>query len=175
MRKTLAALLVFWSGIAQAQVVSTPSAAIKVPYTVCQSGVAVPTTGTTAETAQATCNIPAIALGTNNCLFIEAAWSYTNNANNKTMRLRFSGIGGTTYATTTQTTNLGVRLASSPICNRGVTGSQVGYQGLSFTGAPVTSAVDTTVATSVVLSSQLAVGTDTATLEYYSVTLVPAP
>lgn len=142
--------------------------------TLCQSAVAVPITGTTNETAGATCNIPAGAMGPNGRLRITAIYTATSSANNKTVRARFSGAGGSSYGAAVFTTQSGTYYLGVEIANRNATNSQVGQQGGSaLTGTITTSAVDTTAATSVVLTCQLALSTETCTLESYSIVLMP--
>lgn len=141
----------------------------------CQSAVAVAHTGDTNETALATCTIPANAMGPNGAVSISALWSNNNSGNNKTARVRYSTISGTTHVQTTQTTNLSNRWVNSRISNRNATNSQVGFVGgnaLFAASAIVTSAVDTTVVTTVVLTGQLANSGDTITLESYVIELV---
>lgn len=142
--------------------------------TLCQSAVLVSHTGNTTETALATCTIPANALGPNGRLKITAYFTATSSANNKTGRLRYSGIGGTAYGAGVLTTQTSMFYPNVEIANRNATNSQVGPQGgAAFTGTLSTSAADTTAATTLVITCQLALGTETCSLESYSVTLVP--
>ena len=142
-----------------------------------RSAVAVSHTGTTDETALATITVPANTLGANGRLRVTATWSYTNSANNKVPRIRFSTISGTAYFASTQTTTAVMR-AQVEIANRNATNSQVGgvsagQGGWGNTGnALITSAVDTTAETTVVISGSLATSSETITLESYLVEVV---
>ena len=71
------------------------------PGVVAQSGATATLTGSTSETTLATVVIPANAMGLNGVLRISVLWSYTNNANNKTLSLTF---GGSLIATAVRTT-----------------------------------------------------------------------
>lgn len=137
-----------------------------------QSAVAVSHTGNTTETTLATITIPAGAMGANGQVEIQTIFTYTNNANTKTIRHRF---GGTQYAGSAATTT-GYTPLHSRIANRGATNSQYGNGNSGFvaaTGAGVTSAVDTTAAVDITLTAQLGNAADTITLESYHVVLWP--
>lgn len=148
------------------------------PIILAASAVAVSCPVDTSEDILANIPIPANALGPNGVLRITTAWSFTNNANNKTLRVRFSGIGGTAYLSAVKTVEVGVDVFQV-IANRGVTNSQHGHgiQGNS-TGSisvngNISSAVDTTAATNLVITGQKATGTDVLTLESYLIELIP--
>jgi len=134
-------------------------------------------TGNTSETTLATITVPAGAMGPNGILRITTLWSLTNNANNKTCRVRFSGASGTQFVAAV----LPSAQSAQNICiirNRNSASSQVGHTSGTFnsynfnTGAITTASVDTSVATTIVISVQLASGTDTASLESYIVELI---
>lgn len=140
------------------------------------SAVAVSGAADTAENILATVTIPAGAMGLNGILRIYHNWTYTNSANNKTPRVRLGGIGGTVYAsdvfTTTATWN-----DFRVIQNRGAANSQVGSKSssgifASSTAAAITSAIDTSAATTLVFTAQKATGAETMTLEQYMVELI---
>jgi hypothetical protein len=147
-------------------------------YVLAQSAVAVPLTGSTAETVMATVTIPAGVMGANDSIRIRALWSYPNSADDKIVRVRLNGISGTAYHGQTLTTSASY-LTVVQIYNRGVTNSQVG-QSLtnsgsgSSTNAVVTSSIDMTAAVSLVLTGQLETAAETLTLEAYTVELVKA-
>lgn len=130
----------------------------------------------TTEYTFATITIPAAVMGLYGSLHIDTTYSYTSSANNKTLRHRFSGGGGTAFLDKTETTNVVTR-AVTTIINRGAANSQIGVQAASSGGfggnstAPPTAAVDTTAATTIVITGQKAVGTETLILERYSVFL----
>lgn len=139
------------------------------------SGVKVDRTGDTNETVMATIAIPAGALGANGILRISTAWSCTNNANNKTARLRLGGIGGTALMAPVLTTS-GAYIQRT-VHNRNSQSSQIISLGASSvnsfsTGTPATAAVDTSAALYVVITGQLATGTDTLSLESYLVEIL---
>lgn len=142
-----------------------------------QSSVAVSCGADTTEDALATVTIPAGAMGANGRLRITTVWTMTNSANNKTMRVRLGGIAGTIYMTSTQTAQATLR-DQREISNRNAQNSQVGAMsgtsggfGLS-TSAVVTSAVDTTADTTVVVTGQKASAGEALTLESYMVELL---
>lgn len=141
-----------------------------------QSGAAASITGTVAETTLATVAIPANAMGAAGALRISALWSTTNNANNKTLSIR---LGGTVISAPV----IASQASFSEIItlrNRGVANSQVttpsaatgGGVGVS-TSAVTTTAIDTTASLALTLTATLANTGDTATLESYSVELLP--
>lgn len=149
-----------------------------VPRILAASAVAVSCPADTTEDILATITVPAGAMGLNGILRVTANWSFTNSVNNKSMRVRFGGIGGTQYysVTTTTTQNIG---SLTIIQNRGAANSQVGWQGgtntqtfSGFAAAPTTSAVDTAAATTIVLTGQKATAGETLTLESYLVELI---
>lgn len=144
------------------------------------SGSAVALTGTASETILATIPIAAGALGLNGAVRVTAYFSMTNNANNKTPRIRFGASGAGTSGASIQ----GPTLASiagyrtqGEIHNRASVSSQVyspaglGSGGWSSsTGVnPATAAIDTGAATEIAITGQLANTGDTLTLEYYLV------
>lgn len=131
----------------------------------------------TNENTLGTITVPANAMGANGILRITARWTYTNNANNKTMRARWSGGAGTVVWGPTRTTQLGSSTIII-IANLGATNAQR-YFSLNNNDASTadgnaggTTAVDTTAATSVVLTGQKALAGDTLTLEHYLAELI---
>lgn len=131
----------------------------------------------TNENALATITVPANAMGPNGFLRITTAWVYTNSANAKTLRYRFSGIAGTIFWTTAPTTTA-LTTHSFIIANRNAANSQTGMMAggsatpwSANTGTLVTGAVDTTAETTLVLTGQKALGTETLTLVGYVVEL----
>jgi hypothetical protein len=139
-----------------------------------QSGAAAAVTGTTAETALATITVPANALGANGALHIQTVRSFNNDASGKTSRVRYSSISGTEYRLTADANTAGIS-DYLMISNANATNAQVG--GPPSTGAGLgvgthtTSAVDTTAATTLVITGQLTDGADNITLRHYKVTL----
>jgi hypothetical protein len=140
------------------------------------SALAISHTGDTVETALKAKTAPALALGANGLLRITTRWSMTNNANNKTARVRLGGITGTQYLNLAIASQLNFHHQLT-IANRNATNSQVGAPanlqavfGVSTT-ALVTSAIDTTADQDIVFSGQLANAGDTITLEEYLIEL----
>lgn len=159
------------SGGGNAQIVS--SSAGTRPVILCQSAVIASVTGSTSETALATCPVPGGLMGPNGRLRVTAYFTASSNANTKTVRVRYSTISGTIYGSGTLTTQVSGFTIPLEIANRGATNSQVGPQpGFSATGTLATGSADTTAATSVVITCQLASGTDTCSLESYAVVLM---
>lgn len=144
-----------------------------------QSWAAVSCPADTSEDTLATISVPANTLGANGSLRITTHWSFTSSANTKTMRVRFSGAAGATYFQINGTTQQFYTVTTT-IANRNATNSQGGNSafvtaaasaGLQSTSA-LTSAVDTTATTSVVISGQKALGSETMTLEGYTVEVI---
>jgi hypothetical protein len=151
----------------------------RTPYVLAQSGVAVPLTGVTDETILATITVPANTLGANGSIRITAGFSYTSSTNAKTPRIKFGGASGMLLFGPAITTANAQVVAQVSVHNRNSTSSQVsGYNTgtatfSTNTVAPITGAFDTTQAQTILITGQLAVGTETLTLERYTVEIVP--
>lgn len=144
------------------------------PRVLAQSGVAVSHTGNITETTLATITLPAGSMGANGQVVIETLWSYTNSANNKTLKAKlgastFMDLTVTTTALTQFRTRIANRSASSQVGFAAAAGSPFGNSG----SALVTSAIDTTAAQTVTLTAQLASAAETITLESYIVQVFP--
>lgn len=136
-------------------------------------------TGTTNETTLATVTIPAGVMGTNGSLEIRTSWSHTNSANNKTLRVRLGGIGGTAFlqgVVTTIATSSDIR----SISNRNGASSQIGSMSANSVGGTASSSaalptgtVNTAVSQDLVISAQNASAAETTTLERAIVLLLP--
>jgi hypothetical protein len=131
----------------------------------------------TTEDVLATITVPASMMGIKGGVIITTLWSCTNNANTKTARIRFGGIGGTAFQGIALASAASGRLACE-IRNRSVTNSQVGPStgnpGFGTGGSTITTAaVDTTADVSIVISGQKGTAGDTLTLEGYTVEIVP--
>jgi hypothetical protein len=124
----------------------------------------------TSEDTLVTANIAANALGLGGCIRVTTVWSYTNSANNKTLRVRFSGASGTTYFAGVFTTTVGTYNMTF-FCNQGAAAAQGGNGTGSLLGNTTTqtSSVDTTAATTVVITGQKASSGETITLLAYNV------
>ena len=134
-------------------------------------------TGTTSETILATITLAAGVMGATGRLETDSVWTTTNNANNKTYRIRLGGIAGTEYLSLT-TNSVATFAAHKEIQNLTASSQIGGVQGNATAGgygavtaANVTSAVDTSAATTLVFTGQLTNGGDTIALASYRVTL----
>lgn len=147
------------------------------PRVIAQSGVAVTHTGNTNEVAMATIPLPPMAAG--DAVRVTALWSHTNSANNKTMRTRLGGLAGTAFRALVTTTTA-VFTDEYTIRNRGTAATQVaqpGSSGVAFGTTAIavsTGSVDTSTSKDLVLSAQLALGSESITLEGYTVELLKA-
>ena len=123
-------------------------------------------TGTTSATTLATITIPAGLLGANGKLKIYPLWATTNNANVKTLRAIFSGSTCTTMTSQSVPNNSGlliIRNINSESVQKCSSGLVAGIG--SSSGSIASTTIDTTAATTITITGQLAVGTDTLTLE----------
>lgn len=121
--------------------------------------------------------IPAGGMGIDGGLLAYSTWSFPNNANNKSIRVRLGGIGGTAHlaiSLTTQVSYFDVR----KIRNRGSASLQVGASAAGVTlgastSAVSTGAIDTSAAQDLVYTGQLAAATDFLILEARETWLLP--
>ena len=126
----------------------------------------VPLTGSTSVVTLATITIPAGLLGANGKLKIYPLWSTTNNANIKTLRAIFGGSTCTTMYSQSVPNNSGlliIRNTNNEAAQKCSSGLVAGIG--SSTGSIASPTVDTSAATTITITGQLAVGTDTLTLE----------
>jgi len=134
---------------------------------------AVALTGTTLETTLVTITIPAGLIGSSGKVKLYPLWSVTNNANNKTVRVKLGGSTGyflqsSGYA---QLSNLVIfRNFNSESVQKVSSGMAAGLG--STTGAFTSLTIDTSAATTLTITGQLQVGTDTMTLEGLFVEIV---
>ena len=143
------------------------------------SAQAISRTGSTAEGTLASVTIPARNMGIDGGIRVTCYFSMPSSANTKTFRVRFSGAAGTIYASQVYTTTVTAKIVVE-IRNRGAANTQVGGPvDLPFSGssnnAIVTSAIDTNVDTSVVISGQLQSSGETMKLEAYTVEIMQPP
>lgn len=147
-----------------------------------QSGAAVSHTGDTNETVLATIPVAAGLLGANGLVTIRTVWAKTGTAGAWTPNMYFGtagqGTGGSKLYTISQAaTTIGCTTLLQ-VANLNATNSQVGPTastngvGGSTTALP-TSSIDTTVATAIVLSAQLANSGDTISLLEYQALAYP--
>lgn len=129
------------------------------------------------ENTLATIVIPAGIMGANGRLRVSETWTVNNNANAKTRRTKIGGASGSVF----NSSNIASTVSQSCIAwmaNANDVAVQSGTAPGSSTGlgssssANDTAAVDTSAATSIVITAQKAVNTDTMTLESYSVELL---
>jgi hypothetical protein len=123
-------------------------------------------TVSTSVVTLATITIPAGLLGANGKLKIYPLWATTNNANVKTLRLNIGGAVCSTMTSQSVPNNSGlliIRNINSESAQKCSSGLVAGIG--SSAGSIAALTVDTTAATTLVISGQLAVGTDTMTLE----------
>jgi len=126
----------------------------------------VPLTGSTSATTLATIPIPAGLIGANGKLKIYPLWSTTNNANIKTLRVILGGSTCTTMTSQSVPNNSGlviIRNTNSESAQKTSSGLVAGIGASSGSIASIT--IDTTAAKTITVTGQLAVGTDTLTLE----------
>lgn len=154
--------------------------ALSSPYVLSKSGAAVSCAADITEDTLATIAVPAKVLGANGAIRITTSWSYTNSGNNKIFRIRYSGASGTAMLLGQATVQLGL-FHTQTILNRNATNSQVAYgMGITDTGivatgsGKITMAIDTTAATSLVITGQKASAGETLTLESYLVEVMPS-
>lgn len=142
------------------------------PIVLDQRGAALVAPADTSDNNLATVVIPANSMGPAGALRVWAHWTCTNNANAKTVRVKF---GGSVLQNQGIASTPGVMLPVT-ILNRNATNSQIGVTwqlGLFGGAATQTAAIDTTVDQSLLLNVQKATAGDTVTLEAYSVELIP--
>ncbi len=123
-------------------------------------------TGSTSVVTLATITIPAGLIGVNGKLKIYPLWSTTNNANVKTLRVLLGGSTCTTMPSQSVPNNSGLvilRNANSESSQRCSSGLIAGIG--ASTGSIAVTSIDTTAAVNLTVTGQLAVGTDTMTLE----------
>jgi len=120
--------------------------------------------------------VPAGAMGPNGVLRVITLWSFTNNANNKTMRVRLGGIGGTIYLNSVIAAALSSQ-QQTIIQNRNAEDSQIGAGAAAAafgtsTAAVVTSAVDTAQSAVLAITGMKASAGDSLVLERYLVEIM---
>lgn len=118
-------------------------------------------TGTTAETTMLTTSIPPSLMNKRGRANFIVLLSLTNNANNKTVRIK---IGGQSVVTTTST-NQNLLGFSGWLLNLNSETSQRNANAVSFT-------IDTTIANDLVITGQLANSADTVTVTVVSVEII---
>jgi len=124
-------------------------------------------TGTTSAVTLATITIPAGLIGANGKVKFYPLWSTTNNANTKTLRVVPNGGTPVYTAYASNTVHVSglviIRNLGSESVQRVSSGILAGLGGTTSSIASTT--IDTSAATTITITGQLAVGTDTMTLE----------
>lgn len=141
-----------------------------------KSGTAVSAPADTTEDTLATITVPANAIGANGVIKYTLNLALTNNANVKTLRVRFSGAAGTVLGSANLAGEFNV-FWQGTIFNANATNAQNAdafyvanpAAAISLHG---TSAIDTTAATTIVITGQKATAGDTFTLSNYLFELV---
>jgi hypothetical protein len=151
----------------------------KIPQFVASTGERSAHTGDTNETTLATVEIPGGLMGGNGLLRIRTQTGQTNNANNKTFRIKLNG--NEIVDTTASVTGSAGTSRVTQVQNRGAVDSQV-VQGATSasdpgetTVAPTTLAVDTDANMTLTITGQLTNAADEIALESYSVEAVYFP
>lgn len=140
---------------------------------VSQSGTNVNLTGTVSETTMATATIPGGLIGSTGVLEILPTFNHPSSANNKTWRIKIGGISGTAYYDNTYTTTrsampmLAIR-STSTTAQKGASSAVAAGLGTSAS-AIITSAIDTTVDFTIVVTGQLASSGETMSLKGFSI------
>lgn len=149
-------------------------------YVIGMSAVAVSVSATTAEEVLATIAIPAGAMGANGAIRVHLQWTVTNSADDKTLRTRLGGIGGTAFREIVTTAVVSVT-DTLVIINRNSASSQVGRganaatYGFGTTGAAVaTGTINTANAQDLVITGQKETSGDVLRLESYIVEICAA-
>lgn len=139
-----------------------------------KSGAAVSAPADTTEDILATITVPANAVGANGAIRFTFNCTFTNNGNVKTLRMRYSGIGGTLIVSQA-VTNKGSITVSGMMMNANATGAQSwNYVGVDNGGGILAaspssaSAIDTTAATTIVITGQKATAGDAFTIVNYN-------
>lgn len=142
------------------------------------SGTPISHTGNTDETILATVRVPGGSMGPHGMLRVTHFWSFTNSANNKSPRVRLGGIAGVAFGAPVHTANVQSHQQHS-IANAGATNSQEYFIASNTTGFSASSgalaaasSIDTTVDQDLVITAQLALGSETLTLRRYLVELI---
>lgn len=149
------------------------SPVVPISYIIEQSAVPATLTGTTTETTLATVAIPA--MGQNDSVRVTALFTFTSSTNLKTM---FGKLNNATFAqNSTSTSGHTAARVQWQVTNRNNTALQLGTPfGMGFTAGaavtPLNTAVETSGANTMLIRGQLALGTETMTLEGYTVELL---
>lgn len=142
-----------------------------------KSGAAVTAPADTVENTLATISVPANALGANGFIRFSFSLGVTNNANAKNIRLRYSGAAGTQLMNA-NAANVSAFMFQGTLSNSNATNAQRtsvhggNVSGWSLQAQLAQSAIDTTAATTIVITAQKASAGDTVTLIDYLFELI---
>lgn len=142
------------------------------------SGVASSAGANTTENTLATVTIPGGLMGPNGILRVTTLWTMTNSANNKTIQVKLGGTGGTAYCNLVLGTGIASARYQHQIQNANSQASQVGFVAANVTGfgtaagANVTSSIDTSATTTLVITGTKASSGEVLTLQSYLVELL---
>lgn len=144
-----------------------------VTYPIARSGASVSVPADTTEDILATITLPANALGANGFIRFRALFGLTNDANAKTFRLRIGGIGGTVISTF-NFANQDAVLVQGELHAVNATNSQLTNSTAQLTSGTfatpsynAVSAIDTTAATTFVITGQKASAGNTMRMDGY--------
>lgn len=137
-------------------------------------------TGDTTERVAVTIALPAGAMGANGVLDLYSNWATNATAGTKTARLRWDGASGTAFLSNAFSTDVWVEMRTVIRNSASATVNKGGSVGVSSgVGARATSpsytAINSAVATTIVLSLVKATATDNAILEGYDFRVMYAP
>ncbi len=136
------------------------------------SAVAVSGAADTNENTLATITVPAGVMGLNGIIRLQATITCTNSGNNKTHRVKFGGTQLTSSSVTTTT----YYMIDLTIQNRNSASSQFArfnrFDGGSQSQGQPTATIDTSAATTLIITGQKASAGETITLESYLAELI---
>ena len=142
------------------------------------AGTATTHTGDTNETILKTASIAANALGANGVMHIYASGTITSSANNKTIRVRLGGIGGTVLGNalvysinTSWVLELVVQARNATNDQRAYGWTNRNTDGVMTRVGPASSAVDMTAAQDIVLTGQLASSGESISVDCFALTI----
>jgi hypothetical protein len=142
-----------------------------VPCVLSQSGQSVALTGTTSETVLATIPIPAGALRRHGRIRIWATGAITSNANTKTIKIKIGStvVGGiVTAGTGVSTFDIEANVVNGATPNSNF-GSVIAFMGSTVQQAGANVGANMLNASTLTITGQLGTGTDTITLNAYTV------
>lgn len=142
-----------------------------------KSGVAVPLTGTTSETALVTIPIPANTVGANGNISVTTFWEMPSSSNQKSMRVRLgaAALAGSIVHSSSGTTIASARIETMVMAlnatnsQKSISINPRGTDYLTTQAAALATSIDMTASQNIVITGQLASGSETLTLIGYMV------